>query len=459
MKTIASRAKILYLLIAVFLAGALLLAVGGIRHGSEYAMNARNRHIYSGNVLVRGGRVLDRSGVVLSATNETGRVYNEDRDVRKAFLHTLGESGYISGGVLESYSAELVGFNLLTGVFAARELGGNDLRLTLDASLNAAAYRAFDGRHGAAGVYNYKTGEIVCMVSSPSYDPTDKPDTIEDDEAYDGVYLNKFLYGQYVPGSVFKIVTAACALQNIPDVLTRTFTCDGAYEAADGSVICNDVHGTLTLREAFNQSCNSVFASLADELGAERLRQTAEQLGVMESLPVSRQHTAKGSYDASGASHADVGWSGIGQYTDLVNPCNMMTLAGAIAGNGVAVLPYYVQGVYAADGSLVSDESLHGSRTYIDAATAAVLKDFMRSTVTDYYGERYFPSMQMGAKTGTAEVGGEKRPHAWMVGFSLREDFPYAFAVIVENGGSGYTAAGSVASDIMGALFDSLGLS
>ena len=342
MNTIAKRAKILYIIVAVFAAGLVFLAATFIVNGDTYATNTRNQHIYSGNVLISGGRVLDRNGEVLTAVENGSRVYNTDSVIRRATLHVLGESGYIAGGVLEQYSAELIGYNLITGVFTATEQGGNDVRLTLDASLCADAYRALDGQKGTVGVYNYQTGELVCMVSTPAYDPENKPADIDENEDYDGAYLNKFLYGQYVPGSTFKVVTAVCAVENMPDVLTRTFSCTGEYNAADGTVICNDTHGTLTFQQAFNQSCNSVFAQLADELGAEKMTATAQALGVTESLAVNRLNTAKGSYDVSGASHADLGWSGIGQYTDMVNPCNMMTLAGAIANGGKAVTPYLI---------------------------------------------------------------------------------------------------------------------
>lgn len=454
MKTIAARAKILYLLLAVFFLGIGFGTASFLLHGKEYVTNPRNRHLYENGVPLYGGKLLDRNDIPITWTNENGRVYNEDYTIRLSFLHTLGESGYISGGVLENYASDLIGYHFLTGIFSAKELGGNDVKLTMDANLNAAAYRAFDGRHGAAGVYNYKTGEVVCMVSLPSYDPIDKPTDIDENPDYDGVYLNKFLYGKYVPGSIFKIVTAACAIQNLPDAVSRTYFCDGSYHSADGDVICNDVHGELTLQQAFNQSCNTVFASLADELGAKKMEETAKALGVSTSFPVGYLHTAAGSYNASKADHAELGWSGIGQYTDLVSPCNMMILAGAIAADGNAVLPYTVDGVYRADGTLISDEKKIETRPLLDANTAAVLKTFMRTTVTDYYGEGYFPSMEICAKTGTAEVGEGKKPHSWIVGYSQREDFPYAFAVIAENSGSGYTGAGKIASKILGKLFD-----
>lgn len=446
----------MYIIIAVFAAGFAFLIATNIIHGEEYAMNIRNKHIYSGNVLVSGGRVLDRNDRVLTEISDGNRIYNESSVIRRSTLHVLGESGYISGGVLENYSAELVGFNLITGVFTAKEKGGNDVKLTLDSQLCADAYEAMDGRKGAVGVYNYKTGEIVCMVSRPAYDPENKPDDIDGNEDYDGVYLNKFMYGKYVPGSVFKIVTAVCAVENMPDVLTREFYCGGEYTASDGSVICNDTHGSVTLEQAFNQSCNTVFAQLADELGKEKMTACAEKLGVMSSLPVNRLNSAKGAYDVAEASHSELGWSGIGQHTDLVNPCNMLTLVGAVANGGSAVVPYYVDGVYTSDGGAVKKEKTDKTVTYMSVSTASVIKNFMRSTVTDYYGERYFPDMEMCAKTGTAEVGNDKRPHSWMVGFSQRDDFPYAFVVVAENSGSGYYNAGEIASDVMNSLYESI---
>ena len=454
MNTISSRAKLLYALVSLFLVGAILVALTFILHGDEYAMNTRNRHIYSGNVLISGGRVLDKNGKVLTAVKDGERTYNESSAIRRATLHVLGESGYIAGGVLEKYSAELVGYNLITGVFTAREKGGNDLRLTLDADLCARAYEAMDGRKGAVGVYNYKTGEIVCMISAPSYDVKNKPSDIDSNPAYDGAYLNKFIFGQYVPGSTFKTVTAACAAENIPDLFSRTFHCSGQYDAGDGVVKCNDIHGDLTFEEAYNRSCNAVFAQIACELGAKKLENTAIRMGVKSSFEINRLYTARGSVDLSKTTMADLGWAGIGQYTVTVNPCNMMMLAGAIANGGETPLPYYVDGVYDTNGNEIKDERSDKTQTLLNATTASVLKQIMRSTVTDYYGERYFPDMQMAAKTGTAEVGGELAPHSWMFGFSMRDDFPYAFSVIIENGGSGYYGAGEVASAVMRSLMN-----
>lgn len=137
-----------------------------------------------------------------------------------------------------------------------------------------------DGRKGTIAVYNYKTGAMVCMVSTPSYDPQNKPDDIdENSDEYEGVYLNRFVSGLYTPGSIFKVVTAISAIENIPDIYSQTFECTGEYATGDGKIICSGVHGTVDFEEALNHSCNSAFAQIAIQLGQSKLMQTAGELG------------------------------------------------------------------------------------------------------------------------------------------------------------------------------------
>lgn len=124
------------------------------------------------------------------------------------------------------------------------------------------ALAALDGRKGTVGVYNYKTGEILCAVSSPTYDPDDVPDVEGNPETYEGVYVNRFLHATYTPGSVFKLVTAAAALDEIPDIGSRTFTCEGSAVIGGETIQCNGVHGTLNFEEALAHSCNVVFGEI-----------------------------------------------------------------------------------------------------------------------------------------------------------------------------------------------------
>ena len=163
------------------------------------------------------GQVLDRDGDLLSWVDASGRrVYYANTIVRKATLHTVGDTqGKIGSGALVAFADKLSGYNLITGAYTP--LGeGNDPYLTIDAHLNYVAYQALNGRKGAVGVYNYKTGEMLCLLSSPAFDPADPPEIQEGDPQYDGVYANRFLSGSFVPGSVFKTVTLSAAIESCP---------------------------------------------------------------------------------------------------------------------------------------------------------------------------------------------------------------------------------------------------
>ena len=143
-----------------------------------------------------------------------------------------------------------MGFDPLTGTSA----GGHKVYLTIDAGLNAAALDALNGRKGAVAVYNYRTGDVLCMVSSPTFDPADPPEIRDGDSRYDGVYLNRVLSSTFAPGSVFKLVTTAAALENLDGALDRHFTCTGRLELDGGVITCPYAHGEMDLYDALARS-------------------------------------------------------------------------------------------------------------------------------------------------------------------------------------------------------------
>lgn len=440
---------------AVFAAGLVILLISFYKNAETYVMQPVNGHLYKGGVLIGGGNIIDRNGVILSKSGDGERTYNSASSIRKAMLHTVGDKhGFIATGVQKTFSSELVGYSVFWGVNTSKNGKGSSLKLTLDANVCAAAYDALAGRNGAVGVYNYKTGEMICMVSTPSFDVNNKPADIADDTSgkYDGIYLNKLLSGLYVPGSVFKVVTAASALENISDIRSRTFVCTGELKLHGGTVICSEVHGTLTFDEALKYSCNSAFAQIAVELGANRLNSTANRLGMTSSLTIDRVNTAKGVFDVSKATESDLGWAGIGQYTTMTNPFAVMTMMGAVANGGTPVQPYFVDSVTNAAGLRTYHGSGENLTNYMSLTTANALQDILRDAVKTYYGESGFEGLAVCGKTGTAEVGGGKSPHAWFAGFSQKSDFPYAFVVVVENGGGGYRAAAPVAAKVLQAI-------
>ena len=453
MRKIERRAMLCLLLAAALSLGLVVFAFRFFLYGGKWVSFAANRHLYNSQGQLSVGRVLDRDGDLLSWVDENGhRAYYDNATVRKATLHVVGDAqGRIGSGALVAFADKLSGYHLLTGAYSPMG-AGNDLYLTVDARLNYEAYTAMNGKKGAVAVYNYRTGEVLCLFSSPTFDPEAPPDIQEGDTTYDGVYLNRALSSTFVPGSVFKTVTLAAAIENIPDLFSRTFTCTGSCQVGDGVVTCPSAHGEMDIYGAFSKSCNGVFAQLAVELGPEVMAAYTEKAGLTHRYSVNGLTTAAGSFQFSGASDNQLGWAGVGQFNDLVNPMSLMIYMGAIAEGGKAAVPQLVLKTVTPLGFPSSFYFSHRTGKLIEADTAATLADMMARNVTETYGAGRFPNMDICAKSGTAEVGGGKAPNSWFTGFLRNEDAPYAFAVVVEEGGSGAQTAGSIAAAVLDLL-------
>ncbi len=255
-----------------------------------------------------------------------------------------------------------------------------------------------------------------------------------------------------MPGSVFKTVTLTAALENLPDAETRTWNCTGSVQIGDETITCSGVHGEQTLEEAFAHSCNAAFAQIAEELGADTLRRYTEKAGLTSAYSVDGLPTAKGTFNWDGITDGQLGWAGVGQYHDQVNPCAFLLWMGAIANGGKAVEPYLIRKTVSSLGIPSLPHITQHTGQLIDSRTAATVADFMANNVTETYGTKRFPNMELCAKSGTAEVGTGQTPHAWFAGFLRNEDAPYAFVVLVENGGGGNAVAGTVAGKVLNVI-------
>ena len=446
MNRVAKR-SIVALMLAFILVGGMCLFV------TEYALNAGSwvvfegsPHVYNG-VNIGCGIITDRSGeLLLDATGK--RVYSEDSRIRKATLHWLGDRyGYISAPAVTDYADEMAGFDLLGGLYGYGGTGGN-ARMTISAKVQKTALEAMGKKKGCVAVYNYETGEILCAVSTPTYDPDNVPDIDENSDAYEGIYLNRFTQTAYVPGSVFKIVTTAAALDSLKNAQQIEFTCDGVYEMTGGKVKCTGEHGTIGLKKALRKSCNCYFAQQTEVLGAETLERYVEKLRITEPVHFDGITTAKGSFSVEGASPQQLAWAGIGQYLDTVNPCRYMTLMGAIAGGGEAAEPYIVA---SAGSGFFGGHKAQKTSTgrLLDPDTAEELTELLRNNVENQYGDENFPGLTVCAKSGTAEVGGDKKPNATFAGFCTDEDYPLAFFVVVEDAGSGAKTCIPIISEVL----------
>ena len=445
MKKVKNRTNSVMIIAGLLIAGICLFLVRLADNGAAWAAFRGNQGLYSSGVL-SAGTLYDRNGILLASAKDGIFRYADAERHRRACLHAVGDyRGMIGTGVVTALPDKLSGYSFVTGTYSV-DGRGVDLGLTLDAELCATAHSALAGRRGAVLLMDYSSGEILCMVSSPGYDPNNPPDLSGNNPQYEGAYINRCISSVFTPGSVFKLVTLAAALENIPDIRSRTFYCAGHADVDGERLNCSAAHGTQTIEQAFSNSCNCAFGQLSLELGPDVLSKYAADLGLTSAHSMSGIPTAAGSFSLAESGSIELAWSGIGQHEDLVSPYALLRLCAAIANGGTVAEPV-----------ILGDDSILGSLGFsvvrdssriLKKSTADRIADMMLLNVKNSYGSWNFPNLNIGAKTGTAEVG-DALPHSWFAGF-LREDaHPYAFVVLVENGGAGLGAASSLANTLL----------
>lgn len=432
MKKLEGRALMCIALAAVLIIGLCVFIAKLAIHGDDWASFYANAHVYSqGRLAV--GTVYDRNGNVLLENDEEGPHYNEYEGIRRGTFHVVGDKNMnISTAVNYAFRSDIIGYNFITGTNGSVFLDNRTLNLTIDGDVSKTAYEALNGRNGLVGVYNWRTGEIICMTSNPSLDPEADNQSVE---AESGTYINKVLSSADTPGSIFKLVTTKAALENIQGIDDWSFRCTGSYTIDGEKITCSSAHGTVNIYSALSNSCNCAYASLAVELGSDIMNQTVEQLGLTSSYDINGIKSKAGSFNFDTYDY-NLGWAGVGQFEDQVNPLSMMVYMGAIAGGGTAAEPYLLEGTGSEQVELLSSD------------TAAQLKEMMRNNVISNYGDGNYPGLELHAKSGTAEGAKGTVPDAWFCGFSG----DYAFIVCIENGGYGSSVAGPVANKVLQTL-------
>lgn len=458
MNRIAGRSAAVTILVLLLMGGFVFFLVEYFINSPKWVMTPGSPHVYEvqENNKQKTGVVTDRDGILLLNMNGDDWTYSTDEQIRKATLHWVGDrEGNIEAPVTPHYYEDVISYDLLNGLYVyGKDAGsGGAVQLTISAKLQTVALEALGDRFGTVAVYNYKTGELLCAVTTPTYDPDNIPENLEEDKAhYDGVYMNRFIQVRYTPGSIFKIVTLAAALENIPEVESQTFTCTGRWDDTEKTVTCEKAHGEMTLKEAFRKSCNCTFATLARQMGAQTMQETAKKLRILEPLQFDGLETVAGNYQAE-EYYIDLGWSAIGQHKDQINPCTYMRFMGAIAGGGRAARPYVVES--ATDGTNGYQAEIVYADSVMSSALAQKLQEYMRYAVENEYGDDNFPGLTVCAKTGTAEKD-EGASNAMFAGFVADEEYPLAFIVCVEEGGYGSESAIPIASQVLAACKEML---
>lgn len=406
-----------------------------------------NRNLFTDDGQLLQGRVLDRNGVLLSYAKDGAREFHDDSLIRLSTLHVVGDAlGKIGTGAHSTLTKHLVSYSPLYG---ANRIPEDALcYLTIDSEANKTALSAMQGRVGTVAVYNYKNGELLCLVSTPTYDPQHIPEDLEVSERYEGAYLNRFFTSTFRPGSVFKTVTLQAVLESIPDATERTYECNGTLTIGEQVISCPKAHGKMSLKTAYALSCNCTFAKLAVELTGPVLLDYVNTAGLTSRYSVCGVSTLPGSFEMATVTEDELAYAGVGLYHNLVNPCGLMIYYGAIANGGTAAIPTYLLRANASDGELLFQPSVAFSERLIKHDTAEVLSQYLQNNIATMYGTDRFPKLAMGAKTGTVE-NKTAASDCWFAGFLADEEYPYAFVVYLEKAGAGSGAAADVAGAVL----------
>ena len=338
---------------------------------------------------------------------------------------------------------------------------GNGVISTIDLELQQVASDALGSNKGSVVAINPKTGEILAMVSKPGFDPNDLEAAFTaaySGSAEDTPLINRAIDGVYPPGSVFKTVTLASALENMSDVSGRIFNDEGKITFDDGTTLNNymyQAHGAIDLRYAYRVSSNVVFGTLAMELGNETLKSTAEDFGfnsVIRGPGVTI--TASTFPTLESYKQGEIAQSGIGQGGVTATPMQMALVAAAVANDGVMMQPRLVNSIVDSSGNTIKTMENTELKQVISSDVASTIKSYMKYLVdNNIYRWPAFEGTNAGGKTGTADYklpdGTDAVPHAWFISAAPMDDPEIAVAVIVENGESGAVISAEIASYVV----------
>ncbi|MCW2591495.1 MAG: cell division protein FtsI/penicillin-binding protein 2 [Mycobacterium sp.] len=352
----------------------------------------------------------------------------------------------------------------LADFFTGRDPRGGNVATTINPSVQEAAWDAMQQGcsgpcKGAVVALEPSTGKILAMVSSPSFDPnllashdgatqSNAWQQLRDD--HDSPLVNRAISETYPPGSTFKVITTAAALQAGATPSTPVTTAS-RIPLPDSTATLENYGGTscgsgptTTLREAFAKSCNTAFVELGIKTGADAMRNAARAFGLDTPLPPTPLQVADstvGPIDDAAA----LGMTSIGQKDVALTPLQNAMIAATIANDGVTMQPYLVEDLKGPDLANINTTAPHELRRAVSAQVADTITGLMidAEQVTSQKGA--ISGVQIASKTGTAEHGTDPRntpPHAWYIAFAPAKAPKVAVAVLVENGGDRLSATG-----------------
>ncbi|NLP44316.1 MAG: penicillin-binding protein 2 [Peptococcaceae bacterium] len=422
---------------------------------------ANRRAVFLQERITRG-TIFDRNGVVLAQTKVI-----EDRKVRvypqrEMFQPLLGYATvkYGSAGLEAAKAETLLGFNDISFIHRLQNVfeldrQGNDIVLTLDYGLQKVAYEGLKGKEGAVVALNPQNGDVLALVSQPSFDAN----TLEKEWTKiinsQGSPLLNHAFAQFPPGSIMKIVTSAALFHAGLDT-TELYSCQGSV-IINGQTITEQnhkVHGWVNYDLAMAYSCNTYFAEHGLEAGLQSFIESAAAFGFGKQIPFELYVPISSLKNGEPIpSHLDPNLfaaSTFGQGQVMISPFHVALITAGVANNGKIMTPKLIDRVLDSKQNIIYESTPEVWLTPLSEAEAAKVKNGMILAVNQGTASPgTIPGVQIAAKTGSAEPGGNRKTHAWYVAFAPAEDPVIAVAVLVEHGGAGGEAAAPIAKAVI----------
>jgi len=420
------------------------------------ASNPYNRRLGAENADRLPGMILDRRGNIIAESVPHDSGYTREYPYGRVFSHILG-THLTKTGVETKYNFDLQKLDMeawqrLDNLFSDRPVEGNSVVTTLDAGLQQAAYDALakTNLRGAVVAVEPSTGRILASVSAPDFPlgvTTEDWNALLADGA-DSPLVNRAAQGLYAPGSTFKLLVAAAALEAGLDGFALDCTGSERFGATVMNCFDGKAHGHMTLDDAMAQSCNVYFAALGEQLGAAALREMAERFGFNQPSAYPLEYSISAFSLTDAAARDEMIETAIGQGKTLATPLQMAMVAAAIANGGLMMNPYILDSVQTRDLRVIEKLMPVSAGTVLSPAIAARLADMMAGVVATGTGKpAQIANVAVAGKTGTAqnETGND---HSWFVGFAPAEQPAIAIAVLLEETGGG-TKATALAKTVM----------
>lgn len=446
---------------------------------SEYQDMPSNNHTINKARFIKRGSIITADGLTLAESiQQADGTYARSYPNGNLAAHVVGyySQQYGTMGIENTQNDTLTGskdysswqnaLNSLAGISEP----GNSIQLTIDSRIQRAAEQALAGRVGAIVALDPRSGAVLAWASAPTFDNTNIQAAIEAANASGGADTSMYdraTLALYTPGSTFKVLTLASALENGLATLDTTYDSPGRMEIGGADVVSigERGHGKISLAKAFALSSNTVFGQVADGLGAEKLVATARAFGYGQQLGLDFTTAASVMPNPEEMTEWELAWAGAGQpvgqgHTPGPQATVMQNalMAATIANNGIAMNPYVVSQILAPDGTVLKTTRGHSLGQAVGSGTAEQVKQAMLDVVQNGTGSAAaIAGVKVAGKTGTAETN-NANANSTFVGFAPYDTPTVAIAVVIEQNAKGEESAAAVGGQVLRAALATQGL-